>query len=165
MNMKYIFPAALLMVLGACAGFEPLYGENTSVRRGFDRLSLSPIEGRSGFLFAQALMDRGGVNTGTSGEYVLETTLRKNQTNVGVRVDDVSTRARLIMSATYSLRDRNGKIAYQGSSEGISAFDVPDEPYGALIAEQDAEESAALILAEKVLNDLAVFFASAPENK
>jgi len=160
---QHIIPAGLLLLLSACAGFQPLYGENTAVRRSFDQLSLAPIEGRAGFLFAQALLDRGGIKGGQSGAYVLETNLRKSQANVGVRVDDVSTRARLTLRARYTVRDRDGKIAYKGSAISEAAFDVPDQPYGAIAAEQHAEETAALVLAEKVMNDLAVFFANPPE--
>jgi len=108
-------------------------------------------------------LDKGGIVSGQSGAYVLETKLRKSQANVGVRIDNVSTRARLTLRARYSVRDRNGKIAYQGVAESQAAFDVPDQPYGALVAEQGAEETAVSVLAEKVLNDLAVFFASTQE--
>ncbi len=160
---QYSLSACLLVLLSACAGFQPLYGENTAVRRSFENLSLAPIEGRAGFLFAQALQDRGGIQAGQSGVYVLETNLRKTQANVGVRVDDVSTRARLTLRARYTVRDRDGKIAYKGNAISETAFDIPDQPYGAIAAEQYAEETAATVLAEKVMNDLAVFFASQPE--
>ncbi len=163
-HLKPLVSITFLFLLTACAGFQPLYAENTTVRRGFETLSLTPIDGRIGFLFSQAMTERGGIKTGTSGPYILELQLNKSQTNVGVRVDDVSTRARLTLSSSYLVRDRNGKIAHQGTAESFTAFDFPDEPYGALSAERDAEQSASLILAEKVLTDLAVFFASLPEN-
>ncbi|PHS28106.1 MAG: hypothetical protein COA84_02335 [Robiginitomaculum sp.] len=161
--LKILFSITLALFLTACAGFQPLYGENTSVRTNFNRLSAAPIDGRAGFLFSQALLDRGGIVTGESGTFVLETVLSKSQVNVGVRIDNVSTRSRLTLRARYSVRDREGKIAYRGLAESQAAFDVPDEPYGALVAEQGAEETAVSVLAEKVLNDLAVFFASAQE--
>jgi LPS-assembly lipoprotein len=157
---RTVFLVTLLSALGACAGFEPLYAQNTSVRSNLNQLSLAPIEGRAGFLFADAMMNRGGIKAGQSGAYVLETKLSKSQTYVGVRVDNVSTRARLTLIANYVVRDKDGKVAYTGTSTSIAAFDVPDQPYGALVAEQGAEESAARILAEKVINDLAIFFAS-----
>jgi LPS-assembly lipoprotein len=161
--LKIILSITLMLIVSACAGFQPLYGENTSVRRNFEQLSAAPIEGRAGFLFSQALLDRGGIVSGQSGAFVLETALSKSQVNVGVRIDNVSTRSRLTLRARYSVRDRNGKIAYQGFAESQAAFDVPDQPYGALVAEQGAEETATSVLAEKVLNDLAVFFASTQE--
>ena len=156
----YIFPALFMLLLSACAGFEPLYAENTAVRRGFTQLSAAPIDGRAGFLFSQALNERGGIQNGLSGTYVLESQISKKQINVGVRIDNVSTRARLQMDVRYNVRDRDGKIVYQGRAQSSAAFDVPDQPYGALIAERSAEENATTILAEKVINDLAVFFAS-----
>ncbi|PHS25075.1 MAG: hypothetical protein COA85_07520 [Robiginitomaculum sp.] len=162
---QYSLSACLLLLLSACAGFQPLYGDNTAVRRSFENLSLAPIDGRAGFLFAQALQDRGGIQGGQSGLYVLETNLRKTQANVGVRVDDVSTRARLTLRARYTVRGRNGKVAYKGNAISETAFDIPDQPYGAIAAEQYAEETAAIVLAEKVMNDLAVFFASLPEER
>lgn len=161
--LQYSLSASFLLLLSGCAGFQPLYGENTTVRRSFDQLSLAPIEGRAGFLFAQALLGRGGISQGQSGLYVVETTIRKTQANVGVRVDDVSTRARLTLRARYTIRGRDGKIAYKGNAISETAFDVPDQPYGAIAAEQNAEETAARVLAEKVMNDLAVFFASLPQ--
>ena len=163
--LRRFLPVSFALILSACAGFQPLYGENTSVRRNFEQLSAAPIEGRAGFLFSQALLDRGGIVSGQSGTYVLETALTKSRVNVGVRIDDVSTRSRLTLRARYSVRDRNGKISYQGLAESQAAFDVPDQPYGALVAEQAAEETATSVLAEKVLNDLAVFFASTQEER
>ncbi len=163
-SLRYSLPIGLLLILSACAGFEPLYAQNTGVRQGFEQISASPIEGRVGFLFSQALQERGGINTGQSGAYVLETSLNKTSTAIGVRIDNVSTRARLTMRARFVVRDKNGKIAYRGNAQSSSAFDEPDQPYGALAAERRAEEIAAQLLAEKVLNDLAVFFAGNSEN-
>lgn len=161
---KTIISASLLMLLVSCAGFEPLYAENTRVRQHMNQLSVAPIDGRAGFLFGQAMLDRGGVQTGQSGAYVMETTLQKRQAAVGVRVDNVSTRSRLTMRARFTVRDRKGAIVYRGNAESVVAFDEPDQPYGALVAERTAEESATILLAEKALNDLAVFFANLPEN-
>lgn len=160
---KNLMPIAAALLLGACAGFEPLYGQNTAVRTNLEQLSLVPIEGRAGFLFAQALQERGGIQTGESKPYLLEVDLRKRQTNIGVRIDDVSTRARLTVFARYTIHDRNGKIIHKGNVEGQASFDQPDEPYAALAAEQDAESRAITVLSEKTMTDLAVFFASAPD--
>lgn len=158
--VRYLLPAVLVMLLGACAGFAPLYGENTAVRTNLEQLSLAPIEGRTGFLFAQAMEERGGIDTGASSPFLLDVNLIKRQANVGVRVDNVSTRARLTIRARYTIRDRQGKTLHVGSTDGEAAFDQPDEPYAAIIAEQDAESRAVTLLSEKVLTDLAVFFSN-----
>jgi len=158
-TLNLFLPVCLLCMVSACAGFEPLYAQNTTMRRGLEQLSAEPIDGRAGFLFSQALQNGSGITTGKSGKYVLSTVLNTQRSNVGVRIDAVSTRARLSMTARYTVRDQQGHTLYQGSTYSDAAYDVPDQPYGALAAEQAAEETAAKILSEKVINDLAVFFA------
>ena len=155
---RLLLPLAALFLLAACAGFEPLYAEQTSRTAAMKNLSLAPIEGRAGFLFSQAMLERGGVHEGESGAWVLQTSLKKTHTAVGVRVDQVSTRSRMTVTAKYTVRDKTGAIVYRGRQTSMAAYDEPDQPYGALAAEQDAEERATRVLAEKVFNDLAVFF-------
>jgi len=156
--LKPVLPVLFALLVGSCAGFTPLYGQNTGARQHFEQLSLAPIEGRTGFLFTQAMRDRGGVSQGQSGAYVLQTTLKEKLALVGVRIDQVSTRARITLDASYSVLDRDGKAVYTGTASSMAAFDEPDQPYAAIAAERDAKDRASRILAEKVLNDLAVFF-------
>jgi len=162
--LKPVLPVLIALLIGSCAGFTPLYSQNTGARQHFEQLSMEPIEGRTGFLFTQAMRDRGGVGQGQSGAYVLQTTLKEKHANIGVRIDQVSTRSRLTVIAYYLVRGRDGKIAYRGTAQSTAAYDEPDQPYAALAAEQDAEDRASRILAEKVLNDLAVFFSTVAPN-
>ena len=161
---KPVLSVLLVLLTSACAGFTPLYGQSSAAHPSLARLSLAPVDGRAGFLFTQAMQDRGGISMGQSGAYVLQTTLEETRALVGVRIDQVATRARLTVRATYTVIGRDGAVAYQGTAESTAAFDDPDQPYAALAAEQDAEERATRVLAEKVLNDLAVFFNTEVQN-
>lgn len=162
--LKPALPVLFALLVGSCAGFTPLYGQKTGARQHFAQLSLAPIEGRTGFLFTQAMRDRGGVSQGQSGAYVLQTSLTEKLAFVGVRIDQVSTRARITLDASYSVLDRDGKAVYTGAARSMAAFDEPDQPYAAIAAERDAKDRASRILAEKVLNDLAVFFSTVAPN-
>ncbi len=161
---KPVLPVLLVLLTSACAGFAPLYGQNSAAHQSFARLSLAPVDGRAGFLFTQAMQDRGGISMGQSGAYILQTRLHVSRAQIGVRIDQVATRARLTVRANYTVLGRDGAVAYKGTAESSAAFDDPDKPYAALAAERNAEERATQILAEKVLNDLAVFFNTEAQN-
>ena len=156
--------ALLVLLTSACAGFAPLYGENSAAQKTFARLSVAPVDGRAGFLFTQALQERGGIRPGQSGAYVLQTDLEESRVLSGVRTDQVATRARLTVTARYTLVGRDGTAVYRGTAQSTAAFDDPGQPYAALAAEQDATEKAMRALAEKVLNDLAAFFNTQAQN-
>ncbi len=145
--------------ISGCAGFTPLYATNNDGTTRFSSVSLAPVEGRAGFLFSQALLERGGIQQGQSAPYVLHAAISTQHIASGVRVDDVSTRSHVEITARYSLVDKNGKAVFSNFAKNTAAYDTPDQPYGALAATSGVEAHAITALAETVMTDIATFLA------
>ena len=128
-----------VFALAGC-GFEPLYGERAA---SFDpelaAVRVEPIPERVGQLLAISLRD--GFNpTGQRVEtkYTLLVTLASSRREIAIRRDATASRLQVELSAGWGLRDPNGRTILNGSSRSVTSFDISDNEYANLVAEQDA---------------------------
>jgi len=157
--MRAFFFLAITLVttltLPAC-GFRPIYAENAGVRDVLESTYIITPGTPVGYAVRQALVnDFGAFNVGEDAPYVLNITLRSARGGFGLRVDDVSTRYEINVNATYSLRRASdGRVISSGSTTGRTAFDVPEDPFSELAAENSARERAATAAAENIRRDI-----------
>lgn len=161
MKRMAVLAAALAATLSLSAcGFAPIYAQpgsnfaplrDVSVStRGVDRID---------YIFEQAMSDRLGAYT-PSGEYILEAVMTESRQGFGIRVDDVATRYESTVIANYRLvRRSDGVVLLQGYRLGVASYDVSNDPYSALTAEERSIERAVELVADKVRLDLTLFFA------
>ncbi len=167
--MSRIAPLAALgaaaLLLAGC-GLKPLYagGSSGTVAQTLGQIEVAPIEGKAGWLVANALRDRLGVApAGQSARYRLEIKLDDEITGLAIRRDDSVARERRTLRARYQLVavDKGGVVldATAGSDAGI---DVVGSDYATIAAESTALERLSERVADQIVTRLAVYVGRTP---
>ncbi|MDF2493928.1 LPS assembly lipoprotein LptE [Sphingomonas sp.] len=158
--MKRLLPlAAALMLLGGC-GLKPLYsgGSASPAAKVLGEIEVMPMEGRAGWLLANALRDRMSVvPASASPRYRLQIKLDDQITGLAIRRDDSVARERRTLRARYQLVEigDDGVVldATAGSDAGI---DVVGSDYATIAAEATALERLADVVADQIVTRISV---------
>ena len=151
----------LVLTLAAC-GLRPLYSGGTSgtVASTLRSVRVAPIEGRTGWLVRNRLIDRLGDGGSASPRYRLEIRLDDNITGFGIRGDRAVTRERRTLRARYQLVDlASGAVVLDASAGSDAGIDVVSSEYATVAAEQTAAERLADVLADQIVARLGVYAA------
>jgi hypothetical protein len=147
----------------AGCGFEPVYapqGTDDALARRLAAVELPDAETRFGFELRQALdrqLDPTG--RGAAKRYRLETRLVRTVEDLAIQLDAVVTRQDLTVAAVYELVDlADGRILDRGRVERTASFNIRGEPYGDLVAEEDADRRVADALAVALRQQLVAHF-------
>jgi LPS-assembly lipoprotein len=147
------------MVLGGC-GLHPLYGggSDSAVATTLRSIAVAPIQGQSGWLVRNKIVDRLG-ETGTStAAYRLDVTLDDNITAFGLRSDRAATQERRTLRARYQLVDvRNGMVVLDATAGSDAGIDIVSSEYATVAAEQTALENLADIVADQITARVALY--------
>ncbi len=154
--------AVALTALAAC-GFTPLYAErgvatSPDVTDAMKTVTIRPLPDRQGMKLRQLLreqMQPEGVSTTPT--YDLEIMLSTHTEELGIRRDATSSRANLIVSATFFLNESGGR-AYTDSVHATASYNILDEQYATVASQADAENRAIRRIAEEIKMRLAVYF-------
>ena len=143
--------AALLvgmaLALSAC-GFTPLYG-------GTDSQAMSPVDHMAAIRIS-ALPDRTGqqmhnllrdrlnpIGQPREPAYALGLRLSESRQELGIRKDETATRANLILSANFTLRDlESGRVLLEGRTSSVNSFNILTNQFATGFSEADARERA-----------------------
>lgn len=150
--------AALALLLPGC-GLQPLYsgGTNGAVASALADVEVAPIEGRAGWLVANALRERLG-SPGGGARYRLDVRLDDRIIGLGVRRDDSVTRERRTLRARYQLVEAGSGTTLVDAAAGSDAgIDVVQSEYATIAAEDTAQERLAGIVADQIVARLALY--------
>jgi LPS-assembly lipoprotein len=148
--------------LSAC-GFRPLYGSSgvaaaPAVMGALAQTRIRPIADRSGQRLRQILTEKLYTNgPAESGAYDLDVALTKQIVELGVRPDSTTSRANLIMTASFALYDA-GARAYADVAQGVVSYNILDDQFATVASQSDAEDRALRLLGEEIKTRLAVYF-------
>lgn len=149
-----------LLLLAGC-GFQPVYGKKTVAGGGDVVAALSGIEirtipDREGQILHNYIIDRLGTHRGArlSG-YELRTRLSVSRTNLGVERDESTTRAKLTVTASFTLKGHGGEREF--SLRRVSGFSETEAEYPTLAAEQDAINRSLREIADDLKIRLSLF--------
>lgn len=159
---RLALPAALgaALLLGGCAGFQPLYGQATVVKN-LAAIQVNAPSGRTGYLIRQHLDDSFAKDHSAAPAYVMDLNLSEARYPRGVRIDNVATRYEYVLTATYVLKSQPaGAIAKRGRVRVELTYDSADQPYASISAQQDAQDRAADEAARRIELELATWLAS-----
>ena len=156
MRMRRTLLASLVLsaTLGlAGCGFTPMYA-NGSTASTLSDFTIVTGEERVDFLLQQALMDAMGARNG-SGTYELRAETRQSSVPLGIGADAVVRRYTIELRVTYQVY-RTGSVdaILTGTAQGSASYDLSNSPYAALVSEQDAEERAARMAADRITAQL-----------
>lgn len=150
---------AVVLLLSAPAlagcGFTPLYAA-PGVSSGLSSIESVAPDGRTGFLLREALDDALARDETKPAAWRLTMDLREIRTPRGRRVDSTASRYEIVLEANWKLTSTaTGTVALEGSTSTEVTFDRADQPYAAIVANQDAQSRAASELARKIQLQLA----------
>lgn len=143
----------LLLLLGAC-GLHPMYagGAGGQVAQSLSAVEVSPIEGKSGWLVRNALVDRLGSGKGSTARYRLDVRLDDKLEGLGLLSDDTVARERRTLRARYQLVDLStGKILLDATAGSDAGIDVVSSEYATIAAEQTALENLSKEVADRIV--------------
>jgi LPS-assembly lipoprotein len=150
-----------LLLLPSC-GLRPLYagGSDSPVASTLRAVQVAPIEGQSGWLVRDKLVERLGANGAGTAAYRLDVTLDDNITSFGLRRDQAATQERRTLRARYQLVDlRNGMVVLDATAGSDASIDIVSSEYATVAAEQTALEQLADIVANQIAARLAIYAA------
>jgi LPS-assembly lipoprotein len=157
-----ILLAFALPLLGGC-GLKPLYagGGSGDVANALAGIEVAPIEGRGGWLVANALRDR--IGAGGTPRYRLDVRLDDRISGLGVRRDDSVARERRSLRARYQLVDLATSAVVVDTTAGSDAgIDVVGSEYATIAAENTALERLSTIVADQIVGRLALYARANP---
>lgn len=157
--MRALAPLVLPLALGAC-GLTPLYSGSTAgpVAATLAGVEVAPIEGKSGWLVANALRDRLSAAGEGAARYRLTVTLDDRIVGLAVRADDAVSRERRTLRARYQLVDASeGTVLVDATAGSDAGIDVTGSEYATIAAEGSALERLSGIVADQIVARLALY--------
>jgi LPS-assembly lipoprotein len=156
-----------VLVLAAC-GFEPLYGANKNTPATNERLELVdvlPIKNRVGQLLRTELTNRlSPTSLRPKPLYTLVVELNENKVSLAVQKESGATRANLIISGAFNLRQEGSKESlFTGNVRSVNSYDILLSDFATLAAESDARKRGAKDLANRIVDRLAIFLMRAQD--
>ncbi|UVO50989.1 LPS assembly lipoprotein LptE [Sphingomonas sp. SUN019] len=153
------FVLLLPLALAAC-GLQPLYsgGSSGPVGASLGEVEVAPIEGKSGWLVANALRDRLGAVEQRTPRYRLDIKLDDNIIGLAVRRDDSVARERRTLRARYQLVELGkGTVVLDATAGSDAGIDVVGSEYATIAGEASALERLSEILADKIVARVAIY--------
>jgi LPS-assembly lipoprotein len=155
---RFAAPLAIAFALSAC-GLQPMYagGGDGAVARGLAAIDVAAIEGQSGWLVRNALVDRLGAAGKGTARYRLDVRLDDQLEGLGVLSDDTIGRERRTLRARYQLVDlASGDIVLDATAGSDAGIDVVSSEYATIAAEQTALENLAREIASQITTRVAL---------
>ena len=153
-----------ILALPAC-GLRPIYagGESGAVVPALRSVDVAPIDGRTGWLVRNALVDRLGGGAEGQPRYRLDVELDDDITSFGIRGDRAATRERRTLRARYRLIEAGtGAVVLDATAGSDAGIDVVSSEYATIAAEQTAAERLARVVADQMVARIALFLSRRP---
>ncbi len=153
--------AVASVALSAC-GFTPLYGDRSTaaspdVVDALATVAIRPLPNREGLKLHRALREGLQPRGVTRAVYDLEVVLATRVEELGIRPDATSSRANLILLATFKLNESGAPI-YGDRVQSIVSYNILDDQFATVAAQADAENRGIRQISEEIKTRLAVYF-------
>ena len=147
--------------LGGC-GFTPLYGEHglaaaPDVVEALSTVSIRPLPDREGMKLRQILREELQPKGLAKPAYDLDVRLSKRVEELGIRPDATSSRANLILLATFSLNE-GGRSVFADRVQSIVSYNILAEQFATVTSQADAENRGIKQVGAEIRTRLAVYF-------
>lgn len=150
---------ALSLPLAGC-GLKPLYtaGGSGPVANALGQVEVAPIDGKSGWLVANALRDRLAAGGTQNARYRLDVKLDDKIVGLAVRSDNSVTRERRTLRARYQLVALDsGTVVLDATAGSDAGIDVVTSEYATIAAESTALERLSDIVADQIVARVALY--------
>lgn len=161
MRRHIAFPLVLALASGlAACNLRQVYpgGSGGSVATLLAAIEVAPIEGQSGWLVRNKLIDRLQSARTAGLQYRLNVTLDDNLTSFGIRGDRAATRERRTLRARFQLVSLStGLVVLDATAGSDAGIDIVSSEYATVAAEQTALENLSAVVADQIVARLASF--------
>lgn len=152
----------VLLSVTAC-GFRPLNHPRLAggaVGQGLQDIKVEFIEDRVGQELRNQLLDRlNPLGPPDRALYSLSVVLAEGVQNLGIRKDDSSTRANLIINASFKLEDLQTRRTLTGGAfRSVNSYDILTSQYATQTAKEDARRRGAEQIANHIETQLSLYF-------
>jgi LPS-assembly lipoprotein len=160
--MFRLIPVTFILLLSAC-GFTPLYAP-APTSAALASVQLETIAEREGQQLRLLLSDRFyATRPPAPARYKLSVTLSSTREDLGVRSDDIATRARRGVYATFALTPVGGTApVLSGTERSFAGYNIYNDPYATDAAEVNALERSLTQVADQLTNRVALYLAANP---
>ncbi len=151
--------ATVSVVLAGC-GFQPLHGQQSGASSArLAEVRVAPIADRVGQKLHNLLLDKlNPRGSPSAARYVLRIKLNESLQKLGVRKDDVATRANLVMRATFVLvRAEDDLSLFSASAVSINSYNILRSEFASLSAENDARARAVSQISDEIKTQIGIF--------
>jgi LPS-assembly lipoprotein len=165
--MRFVAAVLISCALAAC-GFTPMYATpeylaasgdaaSASVTQELARIDVRPIAERRGMVLRQQLNEKLRPGGGAPNRYDLQVRLAARTQELGVRKDSTTSRANLILTATFVLWEGDSRLLRDRVRATVS-YNILDDQYATIASERDAEARALRQISEEIRTRVAVYF-------
>jgi LPS-assembly lipoprotein len=153
--------ACTALGLAGC-GYRPLYGRSSQgapISSELAKVRISLIANRAGHRLRNHLLDR----MNPRGEpdvpaYSLKVNLTETRVDLGVRRDETRTRANLILTANFYLRDlKSNRVLFSAGAQRVASFNISNAEFSTISAENAARRRSVEGLADEITQRVAVY--------
>lgn len=161
MTLKVLAVGLVALSLTGC-GFTPLYGEHgitaaPEVADALSQVSIRSLPNREGVKLRQVLREELNSQGLKTPIYDLDINLATRIEELGIRQDATSSRANLIMIATFSLSE-GGQTVFGDRVQSIVSYNILDDQYATVASQADAENRGIKMVGAEIKTRLAVYF-------
>ena len=148
------FAGAMSLAVAGC-GFTPVYAPTVAGKPTLGPILVSEVKGKSGHELTVALDQMLGAERGAAAApRRIEVALQEYVSGLGYRLDESASRADLILIASYTVFEPDGRTALKGTVNAQASYDIPASAYAEVAAQNGARARAADALAERIRADL-----------
>ena len=147
-NLLRLIGSVLGLGLVAGCGFQPLHGTR-SASEGLPAVEVGPIQEREGQILRSLLIDRLGDARGRA-DYLLDASLTVSSSSLGIRRDEVATRAQVYVTVTYVLTDRDGLVLDDGNVRKIANLNLSASEFASETSKDAAARRALALAADEL---------------
>jgi LPS-assembly lipoprotein len=159
--MRTLIASLTVLLLSAC-GFQPMYSSSlTGGGPTIGNVQISQIEGKAGHVLRTELSRVLAAENASGPASRLDIALTEGAARLGIRLDESATRAELRLTANYVWTSPDGQSVTRGTLSQVVVYQIPNQAFGEIAAQDDARERAAETLAQRFRQELAMRAAQA----
>jgi LPS-assembly lipoprotein len=149
---------AATLAMSGC-GFEPMHGQRSGASSAaLSSIDIQLIADRSGQILRNELLQQMQPRGPARARYSLAVTLTESLTNLGIRKDEVATRANLALSASFTITELGGaKRIFSGSARSVNSYNILTSDFATLSARDDARRRGVNQLAQEIRKRVSVW--------
>ncbi len=157
------------VALSAC-GFKPLYGRSEAQALSpvdhMAAIRIAPLQDRIGQQMHNLLRDRlNPYGQPRDPVYRLNVAISEVRQELGIRKDETATRANLILSARFTLREiESDRVLFKGRTSSVNSFNILASQFATDFSEADARERALREISDNIRVRLGIYFSADRES-